>query len=113
MTGYFSMESNMPNLVHNEQTKMLASAFNTLGVISFATGLIAPLISVFLIPPSATPFVADGQRVFFKLPPNTMGAVIFGSFCFVFFLSVAQYMLMSLKEEPPSYPPIDKVYPHL
>jgi hypothetical protein len=63
----------MSNLVHNEQTKMLASAFNTLGVISFATGLLAPLISVFLIAPSATPFVADGQRVFFNLPQNTSG----------------------------------------
>jgi hypothetical protein len=101
----------MSNLVHNEQTKMLASAFNNLGVISLATGLIAPLISAFLIPPSATPFDIDGRKEFIHVPINTLGAVALGSICFVLFLSMAQFMLTQLKEEERSYPPIEKVYP--
>jgi hypothetical protein len=101
----------MSNLVHNEQTKMLASALNNLGVISLATGLVAPLISAFLIPPSATPFDIDGQREFIHVPINTIGAVALGSICFIVLVSAAQFILTGLKEELPSYPPIDRVYP--
>lgn len=37
----------MSNLVHNEQVKMSANMWNSLGVISLATGAIVPAISSF------------------------------------------------------------------
>jgi hypothetical protein len=53
----------MSNLVHNEQTKMLASLFNNLGVVSLAIGLLAPVMS---LRPTATPigFSAGGHAIF-------------------------------------------------
>ena len=36
----------MPNLVHNEQTKLFASFLNNLGVAAFAAGLVIPLVSL-------------------------------------------------------------------
>jgi len=90
----------MANLVHNEQTKMLANAFNNLAVVSLATGFIGPLISVFLIPPSTTPVMREGENVYFgHLPINVFGAVVLGTFSFVECAAIAQIILRDLKDE--------------
>jgi hypothetical protein len=90
----------MANLVHNEQTKMLANAFNNLAVVSMATGFIGPLISVFLIPPSTTPVMREGENVYFgHLPINVFGAVVLGTFSFVVCAAIAQIILRDLKDE--------------
>jgi hypothetical protein len=73
-----SQEKIMSNLVHNEQTKMLASLFNNLGVVSLATGFRAPVMSV---RPTAAPigFSAGGYAIFDGLSINALGGMFFGA----------------------------------
>jgi hypothetical protein len=88
----------MSNLVHNEQTKMLASLFNNLGVASLATGILAPAMSA---RPSATPVGVSegGHAIFFAgLTGNAIGSMVFGVVCFVFFGWIATVILTLLKE---------------
>ncbi|MEI8714773.1 hypothetical protein [Mesorhizobium sp. ISC11] len=40
----------MSNLIHNEQVKLSATFFNSLGVVCFATGVIIPTITVIFSP---------------------------------------------------------------
>lgn len=87
------------NLVHNEQMKMMANAFNNLGVISLATGFLIPSVSHFLVAPNDPQFEIN------------LGGLLAGVAAFIVCGSAAQIVLKDLKEDPPSYPPIEKVYP--
>jgi hypothetical protein len=80
----------MSNFVHNERVKMAASLFNNLAVVSMASGFVVPLISLFLVPRTATLVVIDF--------PVNVGAVIFCLSCFAVFVTVAQIILTDLKE---------------
>lgn len=87
----------MSNLVHNEQTKMLANLFNNLGVVSLASGVLGPIFSVRV---SATPigFSDGGYAIFQMLSLNALGAIFVGIVLCVLCAVVAQSLLVKLKE---------------
>jgi hypothetical protein len=87
----------MSNLVHNERTKMLANLFNNLGVVSLASGVLAPIFSARI---SATPigFSNGGYAIFQGLSLYALGVIFVGIvFCGTFAM-VAQSLLLKLKE---------------
>jgi hypothetical protein len=90
----------MSNFVHNERVKMAANLFNNLAVVSLATGFVVPLISAFLVPPSATPVVIENGRAYYggQLPINVFGAVALVFVSFVVCSTIAQIILKDLKE---------------
>jgi hypothetical protein len=90
-------ERKMSNLVHNERTKMLANLFNNLGVVSLASGVLAPVFSVRL---SATPigFSNGGYAIFQGLSLYALGAIFVGIVLCVLCAVVAQSVLLKLKE---------------
>lgn len=79
-------DRNMSNLVHNEQTKMMANFFNSLGVVSFATGVIVPVVSVVL--------THDTRPI-----TSSILALLFGVVMGIGLFFAAQYTLEHLQEE--------------
>jgi hypothetical protein len=73
----------MSNLVHNEQVKLLATAFNNLGVGAALAGTVLPFINH----PEASPFRGDNLEVFLG-----------GYVMWVVFASVARWILGLLIE---------------
>lgn len=71
----------MSNLIHNERVKYAATFFNSLGVVSFATGVILPTLSL-------DPYVRAWAPLLF----------VAGIFLGLAFMFSATYMLGSLKE---------------
>jgi hypothetical protein len=87
----------MSNLVHNEQMKLAANLFNNLGVVSLATGFIAPIFSV---RSGATPigFSESGNPIIDGLTVNILLSILLGIiFCCVFVVA-AHSFLTKLRE---------------
>ncbi|MGX9143677.1 hypothetical protein [Mesorhizobium sp. 128a] len=73
----------MSNLIHNEQTKLAATFWNNLSVLSLATGMVVPIISLSALQKSSLALWL----------PVGLGAVL----CVAFFV-VSQNTLKDLKE---------------
>jgi len=76
-------EGVVSDFVHNEQVKMAATFFNNLGVVSFATGAIAPLGAKLLHPGEPTILTMSGEII----------SIILGSIGAAVFAGLAQFML--------------------